>query len=91
MLRAQATQDVQSLCNSLGPFLPLPEIRSADFCATSGLDHNLKKCNMLDFVEGALVNITGQLPSTCRAGEQTEAIDVSPSGGWVGSTVSFAV
>jgi hypothetical protein len=78
-----AAQDTRfaNICKTLGPFVPMQE-RSEQFCQSSGLDSNPKKCALLDAVEAALIKAYDSLgEAKCMDFKQTEANAKSPSGG----------
>jgi hypothetical protein len=56
--------------------------RSEQFCQTSGLDSNSRKCALLDATEAALIKAYESLGTAkCMDFKQTAAIGKSPSGG----------
>jgi hypothetical protein len=70
----------QDLCKVLGPFVPMRDIRSEQFCATSQLDSNQNKCALLDAMEAGLIKSYEQGGGGAGCRSQTPGVDKSITG-----------
>lgn len=74
-----AARNFQDLCKVLGPFIPMRDIRTEQFCSTSQLDSNQNKCALLDAMEAGLIKSFEQGGSNgCKA--QSPGADKSIAG-----------
>lgn len=77
----------KDVCKALGPFVAMPNIRTEQFCSSSGLDSNPRKCGLLDATEAALIKLYDSMGSSCGASQQTTVNPTSPSGALCGPAV----
>jgi hypothetical protein len=70
----------QDLCKVLGPFIPMRDIRTEKFCATSQLDGNQNKCALLDAMEAGLIKSVEQGGGGGGCKPQTPGVDKSKAG-----------
>lgn len=83
---AVAAGPLEDLCRAIGPFTPMKDIRTEQFCLTSQMDSNQRKCALLDAMEAGLIKAyeSGGGTGGCKADSQTPAADKSLTGepGW---------
>lgn len=84
---AAAAGPLEDLCKAVGPFTPMKDIRTEQFCLTSQMDSNQRKCALLDAMEAGLIKAYesgGGAAGGCKADSQTPAADKSLTGepGW---------
>lgn len=71
----------QNVCKAIGPYAPMRGIQTQQFCSSSGLEDNHRKCALLAGTEAALVKLYESMGSSCQGSKQTPVNAKSPSGG----------
>ena len=78
---SSVSNTLDDACNALGPFVPIPYVKTDELCSTSGFDSDTDMCLLLGLVEKGLMYISQKdTCSTCFGGAQSTSASVSLSG-----------
>lgn len=76
--------DFATMCQLLGPFVPLPTVKPDQLCPTAGFNKDPLQCATVYAIEAGLVALSAEAPvGTCPGALQTPSANTSPSGKYI--------